>query len=69
MSMRLNLALAGVQLLTLITLMGVKRKSVPLDSPEALDYLTKMLGVPVYYGEKPAQEIKELQEEKDRTSG
>lgn len=49
--------------------MGVKRKSVPLDSPEALDYLTKMLGVPVHYGDKPAQEIKELQEEKDRTSG
>lgn len=49
--------------------MGVKRKSVPLDSPEALDYLSKMLGVPVYYGDKPAQEKKELVEEKDRTNG
>lgn len=49
--------------------MGVKRKSVPLDSPEALDYLSKMLGVPVYYGDKPAKESNELEEQKDRTSG
>lgn len=49
--------------------MGVKRKKVPLDSPEALDYLTKMLGVPVYYGSKPAQETNEIEEQKDRTNG
>ena len=33
--------------------MSKKTKSVPLNSPEALEYLSNMLGVPVTYGDTP----------------
>lgn len=39
--------------------MASKRKVVPLNSKEATDYLSKLLGMPVYYGNKP-EEKKEV---------
>ena len=43
--------------------MASKKKSVPLNSKEATDYLSKMLGIPVHYGsvseEKKEGEINE----------
>lgn len=32
--------------------MASEKKSVPLDSKEATDYLSRLLGVPVSYGSK-----------------
>lgn len=36
--------------------MGSDKKVVPLNSKEATDYLSKMLGIPVHYGNKPQEE-------------
>lgn len=35
--------------------MPSERKVVPLNSKEATDYLSKLLGMPVYYGSKPEE--------------
>jgi hypothetical protein len=39
--------------------MGSAKKSVPLDSKEATDYLSRLLGVPVSYGSKETETEKE----------
>lgn len=35
--------------------MASNKKVVPLNSKEATDYLSKMLGIPVHYGNKPEE--------------
>ena len=39
--------------------MASEKKSVPLDSKEATDYLSRLIGIPVSYGSKETETEKE----------